>query len=365
MFDKNFRNVFQILLFYAIIQVGEVMEVILCSTFISGFESIIESLLKSKLQCKIQKIYDGLIIYKTDKIEQAKVLPFFNNTYFVIGQSQTNNSVDINLSIRDLLKQTTLNYKVLNYVKPKNKKDFKIIALDKNQPTAINYKLIRNLEYNIGNALNLKVGQRKHDLDIVFVRRSENIILLLMKLTYNRITEKSLSKGELRPELAYFMSYLADTELNDLIIDPFCGHGAIPKEIVRHFDYNIVFASDINEELITNLKKEYKNNNKNFYIKVREALHLDYIKDKGVNKIITDPPWNIYDKTETNFVEFYSNFLQECERILADNGTAIILMGNIENFEKALSNSKFKIINKFHILVNGKKANIYKLKKKF
>lgn len=342
------------------------MEVVLCSTFISGFENIVEDLLKRKLSnINIQKIYDGLIIYKTEKLEQAKALPFFNNTYFVISQAKTNNTIDINSSIQDLLKQTNLNHKVLNYLKPKNKKDFKIIAFDKNQPTAINYKLVKNLEINLCQALNLKVGQRKHDIDIAFVRRSENIILLLMKLTYNRATEKSLSKGELRPELAYFMSYLADIQPSDLILDPFCGHGAIPKEIIKHFNYNIVFASDNNEELIANLKKEYKNNNKNFYIKTRDALHLDYVKDKGINKVITDPPWNFYGTIETNFIDFYINFLKEMDRVLADDGTALILMGNIEDFENALKNSNFKILNRFHILVNGKKANIYKLKKKF
>ena len=55
--------------------------------------------------------------------------------------------------------------------------------------------------------------------------------------------------------------------------------------------------------------------------------------------------------------------LKEFYRILKPNGVCTILMGNVNDFEKALKSAKFKLIEKYHILVNGKKANVYKLVK--
>lgn len=56
--------------------------------------------------------------------------------------------------------------------------------------------------------------------------------------------------------------------------------------------------------------------------------------------------------------------LNEFKRILKDNGVLVALMGNINDFEKALNIvNGFKINDKYNILVNGKKANIYVLLK--
>ena len=86
----------------------------------------------------------------------------------------------------------------------------------------------------------------------------------MLKLTYNRITEKSLQKGELRPELAYILAVLANLDSNKIVMDPFCGHGSIPRQIVKNFKYNMCFASDNDEELVKLFKNEYKNNKKSF-----------------------------------------------------------------------------------------------------
>ena len=101
-------------------------------------------------------------------------------------------------------------------------------------------------------------------------------MLCLMKLTNNRVTEKHLNQGTLRPELAYSLSRIANIQKDDIVMDMFCGYGSIPKAVLKHFKYNMMFASDIDEEKITALKNEFKNNNKKLYIKQRDALELSY-----------------------------------------------------------------------------------------
>lgn len=55
--------------------------------------------------------------------------------------------------------------------------------------------------------------------------------------------------------------------------------------------------------------------------------------------------------------------LNEMQRILSPSGKIVLLMGNIEDFEQSLNKVKLLCENKYNILVNGKKANIYILKK--
>lgn len=335
------------------------------SSYISGLGKVVETILKDKIKgVQIIENQDGLIIYKTNKQLDFKSFQCFNNTFLVINFENTNSNSPFQHSVSSLSKKIIIDAKnistVLN-IKPNT--SFKILCIDKNQPTSIDFSILTPIEKQIQSKLKMKVGFRKHDLDFVFLRRNENIILFALKLTYNRITEKQLPGGALRPELSYLLAYMSKIKSSDIIIDPFCGHGSIPKEIVKHFNYNMVFASDINEILINQFKLEYKKNKKNLFIKQRNALDLSYFKDGFIDKIITDPPWNIFEKTEDNFVEFYSKMLTEFNRILKENGTCTVLMGNIIDFEAALTNSNFKIKDKFHILVNGKKANVYILVK--
>jgi len=62
-----------------------------------------------------------------------------------------------------------------------------------------------------------------------------------------------------------------------------------------------------------------------------------------------------------NFKDFYYKMLKEMERVLKKDGKVIILMGNNEDFSYSLQKSNFTIEDKLNILVNGKKATIYKL----
>ena len=335
------------------------------SSYISGFEKPVEAILKSQIKdVVIVKHLDGLIVYKT-KLEFSKLqLPCFNNTYQVLAMSPTNPKLSYQETLKKFITQNKPSLStVLNNIPFSKQKSFKILSFDGNSPTRIDFSIVKNLEQQIQRELNLNIGFKKHDFDIVLLRRNEGLFLLLFKLTYHRLTEKDLNKGELRPELCHILSWISDLKPNNIIIDPFCGHGSIPKEIVRNFSYNMLFASDIDCDLINKLKGEFKKNKKNIFIKQRDALDLAYFENDFFDNIITDPPWNSYNSQDTDFSIFYSKMFKEFHRILKLNGICTILMGNVADFEKVLDFNRFKLLEKYHILVNGKKANVYKLMK--
>ena len=336
------------------------------STFISGLSKVVEQNLKQKISdIEIIKTFDGIIIYKSNETSKIMNLKFINNTFLLLGLKKSKIGTNFNAEMNELQKKLNLNFDVIkNHIKTLKNQSFKIMAIDKNQPVSINYKIINNLEKSISKNLNIHVNTKKPNLEFIFLRRTEELMLFMLKLTYNRVTEKKLFKGELRPELAYLLASLANLDENKIVIDPFCGHGAIPRQIVKNLKYNMCFASDIDEDLIKKFKNEYKNNKKKLFIKQRDALDLSYFENGFIDAIVTDPPWNIYDNKDEDFSQFYTKMLNEFNRILKESGILIILMGNIIDFEKALRNiDLFKIQNQYNILVNGKKANIYVLYK--
>lgn len=333
------------------------------SSYISGLGNEIEKWLKQIYSdCQIVYNFDGLIVYKTS--QKQLNLSFFNNTFLVLAYAKCSGG-ELNKDILTFVNNINIDFAKIREFQQVKGTTFKILTYDKNQPSQIDYKNLKPIEKSIEKETGLKLGERKHDVDFVLSRRSENIILFMLKLTYQRKTEKDLGKGSLRPELAYILAKIADIKDTDVCMDMFCGSGAIPKQIIKNFTYNMIFASDIDEVKILKLKKEYKGNNKKLYIKQRDALNLDYFKDGFIDKIITDPPWNEYNSTGENFTEFYISSLTEISRLLKDDGKAVILMGNIKEFEQALNMVKTLTATQvFNILVNGKKANIYVLIKK-
>lgn len=331
------------------------------ATFGTGWKNLIAKILISN-NIKIVDLYDGLVIFDSEGIA-VKNYPFFNNIYYVIDMVK-NNSADINKSIMQITSKVSINFSdIKTLISFIDHKTFKIKAFKESKPVKIDYKNLSFLEDSIKNNTRMKVDNNP-DIEFIFLQRSEGITLFLMKLTYNRITEKNIKAGSLRPEVCSLLIYLANITEKDIIIDPFCGYGAIPKEIIKRSKYNMIFASDIDEDKVKSLRKEYKNNNKNYYIKTADSLNITYIEDGFIDKIITDPPWNIYNKRDINMVDFYSSMLIEFYRILKKDGKVVILMGNPDDFETSFHKLKlFSIIEEYSVLINGKKANVYLLEK--
>jgi tRNA G10 N-methylase Trm11 len=184
----------------------------------------------------------------------------------------------------------------------------------------------------------------------------------MLRISHNK---KKLEKGELRPELANILCRLSEPNDDDVCLDPFCGSGAILLERSRIVDYGGLFNCDIDEENVLNLKNiikklDNKKLNKSFFVK-----HIDFFKnnfdDEFFDKIITDPPWGYYEKID-NIQEFYDDMLREFKRILKPKGIIVLLTANKEELEKAAIKNKLNIVNKYDILVSGKKAGVYKIK---
>lgn len=339
------------------------------STFISGLQKPVEQLLKKNLGVlKIHLLLDGLVLYQTNEdIKGIQKLRFLNNTFLVLRKFEKLPSRE--KAFDYMFKQASklnLDVELKNFLP--NAKTFRIIASDENKFVSVDKKLLTQVENKIIGlkGSRLRVDSHRPQVEFWFLRRSENIGFFLLRLTKN-ITNKKLPAGELRPELAYILCFLSEPDKSDIFLDPFAGHGSIPIERVKFFSYSLVFASDKDKNFKQIIRDRIKTKkvNKTIIPKVQGALDMKSFEDGFITKIVTDPPWGLYENIK-DITPFYISMMSEFLRVLKSGGIIVLLTARKDEFEEVLSKHKgnLNLQEKYEILVSGKKSAIYKIKKK-
>jgi len=229
---------------------------------------------------------------------------------------------------------------------------FSLAMLQNGQPATIEPVKRTELEAKIVNDFGLELNVHLSRNNFYLIQRGDEEFLTL-RLPRPKFKREKLQAGELRPELAHILCLAAGFKAKDTLLDSFAGSGAIPFEAVRGFGCKTAIAVD---------HKKVSGRHEAPGIKWHEAdaVHLDFIDANSINRVITDPPWGIYDTATA--VETYRASLQEIFRVLKQDGVTVILSGSTQ-LDKAIPQSEFKIIKEYPILVSGKKAKIYKLQK--
>ncbi len=331
------------------------------STFITGTQEIIPTALKQKLKdVQIDTVLDGLVVYKTaEPVEKIKDLRFFNNTFVLLFRTKSK------ISLEKLAKTILGNRNVLSGIPKvifKNKRSFRVITSDENETVSINKSLLAKTENVISKKLKLKTNRSLPDLEFWFLKRSEGYGFIGIRITKTPNYEKTLHKGELRPELANLMCLTGDLKQSDVVLDPFAGYGSIPIECVKSFKVKQIIASEKDKEVFKLLEKRVKEFGKKIVLGRWDALNLTSLTNSSVDRVITDPPWGLYSQKNVDIEEFYQKMMNEFSRILKPGGLLVLLTAQKEILEKTINRSKtFKLLSKYDVLVSGKKAAIYKI----
>jgi tRNA G10 N-methylase Trm11 len=245
----------------------------------------------------------------------------------------------------------------------KGKKSFRIICSKENEMIPIEKKYLYSIENKIVKQYNLYLNIYKPEHEFWFLQRREGIGFFMLRLTKNK--NKNIFKGQLRSELAYILCYLSEPNKEDIFLDPFAGYNSIPQERNKFQYYKNIIANEKDRKKIKFLEKIFRNQNINGKIMQEDALNMNSISAGSISKIVTDPPWGLYQQLNTSITKFYDSMINEFYRILKNNGICVVLTARKEEFEKVLEKYKtrFEIIKKYDILVSGKKTAVYKLLK--
>lgn len=85
------------------------------------------------------------------------------------------------------------------------------------------------------------------------------------------------------------------------------------------------------------------------------------IPEHSVDRIITDPPWGIFDRDYDDYYKFYTQVFEQFLLLVKKKARIVLLTAKKQEVEKicAKNRSVLQITNKYHILVSGKKAAIF------
>ena len=168
------------------------------STFITGFGQLVAKDLALRLPgVKILNLYDGLVHYKYDgdSRELEKII-YFNNTFFVI---KTMKGKGLNFPSLVGALCSGKNYFLVN------KGSFRVRFQQENQFAKVDKNLTRRVEEYVVRNSRLTLDRLSPTTEIWFSIRREGFAFCGELISKREFTEKNLNKGELRPEIAYFM----------------------------------------------------------------------------------------------------------------------------------------------------------------
>ena len=335
------------------------------STFTSGLQDVVNNALSQLLSdVKIDLLLDGLVIYRSNKpIQFIEQIQFFNNTFLLLYLFKDLGKNSVAFMMDTILKKPQ-SIRIPGWAL-KNSISFRIMASEENQTIAVNKDTLARLEAFFSHRLRLKVNRSKPDVEVWFLKRSEGYGFVGIRITRKTANQKNLQKGELKPELANILCLIAEPRNGIVFLDPFAGSGAIPIEWARNFPYTEVIASDSSKEVVNQLRDKVSELGFRLTVERWDAQNLNAVKDGSIDRIVTDPPWGIYTSQGTKVLEkLYFETLMEFSRILKNSGVLVMLTGQKDVFERILKDvPEMVLTNKYDILVSGKKAAVYKIRK--
>lgn len=327
------------------------------STFPVGFETVVQKYMTTTKRgdYHIDQLESGFVQY-TSSVPQSKLFkrPLFSTTLAVIlTLGKTNELKQVRSKMTPLLKSIVL---------PKDitVRSFKLLVLNENTPTALaDDKTIR---YMLGKQLRLEHVSHHPDCELILMRRSNGQTYLLLR-TYHVASKNQ--KGELSENIASLLCYTAGVQKNEIVLDPFAGHGSIPFACAAYFNPKKVIALEKDELLANKLRsllpeKCVAHQQDIMSINEENELYLPHT----IDRIVTDPPWGIYEES-ANIASLYVSFAKLCDNALRKFGTATILTAQPKVLLDSFADyRRFKEKNNFNVLVSGKKAAVITLQKK-
>lgn len=334
------------------------------STFISGAQEIISSELVKELgDVLIETVSDGIVIFKTShSVDSIKKISYLNNSFILIYQTL--------LSDRDLLsglvnKILEVNSKLQfpDSALLRKYKSIRVIASVENQITKIETNKLKQIEEFLSRKTKLKIDRANPDTELWLMARRDGQCLVGLRITKKPDYKSILHKGELRPEVANLMITLAELRVSDTVIDPFAGYGSIPVEVEKKNLVKQIIAIEKDKSVFAVLKNRLNSLRSGIVVKRMDSLNLNNLLPDSVDKIITDPPWGIYNGN-LNIKTFYKEMFKEFVRILKKGGYLVLLTAQKEVVFDILSKStNLKMVGDYNILVSGKKSGLYKIQK--
>ncbi|MDR0289838.1 MAG: methyltransferase [Treponema sp.] len=338
------------------------------ATFIPGLQDLIADIVRERLpDAAILNLFDGAILFETGRSYDTLNFFCFNNIFACISVAETGAEAHIAAIVRNSAPQGPDALAIMAR-NSKKFRTFRVVISQENKLAAIDEKLRLAAEQYIARISGLKVDRTGPDAEFWFLYRSEGFSFFMKRLTLRPSWEKSLHPGELPPPLVWMLCHLGNLKHGDIVLDPFCGYGAIPSVALKHFHITQCIACDSNEKAAAYTAARFKDRLSPFTMHKTDFRSLASLlpEKSSIDAIITDPPWGEYRENQNarlSIPQFYEEMFNIFDTLLKADGRIVILGGRSDNAVQIplinAAQGRFALRRNIPILLSGKKAAIF------
>lgn len=307
--------------------------------FPSGIEKYLEKILDdSRFQFDILSINKGEALIESKQFEELISFPLFNNVLYIVEDIRR------------------IDASILRYV---DKSSIRAREYRNKQNVALDNKKVSILENDLLD-LGLRIDRAKPDFEYWIIKNDLGFNGEAIRLTRHPDFH-SLEKSAIRPEIAYFLNYLSEPNKQDIYLDPFCGSCSLGVSRAENWGYKKIICSDIDLSRIRIETEKISN----FEILKLNYKDIDELNKDGINKIVTDPEWGIFNK-EVNIEKMYELFFYKAKRLLPQDGLLVFLThrNNRELINSIINKKKtlFHKVEEVELFIWNQKAVALKLR---
>jgi len=168
--------------------------------------------------------------------------------------------------------------------------------------------------------------------------------------------------ASLRPAVAAAMGLLSEPRDDDIVLDPLCGAGTVLIERAQLARYRLLLGGDFDrgalEAARTNVGPRYKP----IELVPWDAAAIP-LRDASVTKIVTNLPWGVKSGSHAGNLRLYPALLAEFYRVLAPDGTMVLLTAETRLLRESLARGRFRIARVFNVTILGAPAAVYVCRK--
>jgi tRNA1(Val) A37 N6-methylase TrmN6 len=337
-------------------------------------QKTVETIVRERLpDVKIEKLLDGAILFKTQCTYDKLNFFCFNNIFAVISviEKSTENALEAHIYAACRAGPSPVIAENTRKIR-----SFRIVCSQENTPAAVDEGIRRGAERYIAAQSGLVPDRSRPDTEFWVLRRREGFSVFMKRLTRHGSFEKTLHPGELPPPMAYLLCRLSGPKPGDIAADPFCGYGAIPAEWLKRFPAARFYASDKDGKATIYARKKLAGNlGDRCVLRQADVYEIpSLLPPESLDAIITDPPWGLYMGAQDPEVArkpgapvegFYADILEIFAGLLKPSGVSVVLTARQEELTNgAARTEKLEIQDTIPVLLSGKKAAVFVLKKR-
>jgi predicted RNA methylase len=298
-----------------------------------GLSDYIKKMLTYALgSVKVEEVLPTYAIITTRvPIIKVKKLPFVSNVYLYIKKFTHREIADPSSQLQWAVERPTLVEELLAL--PFEFETYRIFGQDGGETISLPKDYRNNLRDKLKCYNRLEFSSTSPDAEIWFIKAKEDFGFCGLKISFHPDYQEILQKGELRPEIAYFLNFFAEPVVDGTLLDAFAGSGAIPISAAKYFEYERIIAADKD---VSRMERRFDDEKLDEIIGTKDVLgkielleldaaKLDGIGSNSIDRIVTDPPWGIFGK-RYDVERLYPRFLKSSAAKLKKHGKTVLLV---------------------------------------